>query len=118
MKNEPEDFEGDVSDKEWQLKNVEEVDEQLATDTVTDKDENTVSSDNAKVDGQVTEMSLKGKSEYVRNKAKKLAELKQEFNKVNEQHPLPDELKQKPVVKISAKKKGKMQSVLLSNQPK
>ena len=124
-KNEPEDFEGDVSDEELKLKNAEEADEQLGTDTVISEDRNTARSDNAKVDGQVTETSLKGKGEYVRDKAKNIAELKRELDKVKEQYPLPDELKKKPMVKKSAKGKGKMQGnevirreSLHSNQPK
>jgi hypothetical protein len=124
-KNKPEDFEGDVSDEELKLKNAEEADEQLGTDTVTSEDRNTAGSDDVKVDGQVTETSSKGKGEYVRDKAKNIAELKQELDKVKEQYPLPDELKKKPVVKKLAKGKGKMQGdeviqreSLCSNQPK
>jgi hypothetical protein len=75
-KNEPEDFEGNVSDEELKLKNAEEADEQLGTDTVTSEDRNTAGSDDAKVDGQVTETLSKGKGEYVRDKAKNIAELK------------------------------------------
>ena len=125
MKNEPEDFEGDVPDEELKLKNVEEADEQLAIDEVTSENKNNAGSDDKKVDGQVTETSLKGKSDYMRNKAKNIAELKRELDKVKEQYPLPDGLEQKPVVKKLAKRKDKMQGdkvirreSLRSNQPK
>jgi hypothetical protein len=108
------------------LKNAEEADEQLGTDTVTSEDRNTAGSDNAKVDGQVTETSSKGKGEYMRDKAKKnISELKRELDKVKEEYPLPDELKKKPMVKKLVKGKGKMQGdevirreSLRSNQPK
>jgi hypothetical protein len=91
------------------LKNAEEADEQLGTDTVTSEDRNTAGSDDVKVDGQVTETLSKGKGEYMRDKAKNIAELKRELDKVKEQYLLPDELKKKPVVKKLVKGKGKMQ---------
>lgn len=79
----------------------------MDTDRVANEDSNAAGSDNAKVDDQVSETSSKGTNEYVRNKAKNIAELKGELDNVNAQHPLPDE-KQKPVSKKLAKKKGKV----------
>lgn len=107
-KDEPEDFEGDISDDEWKL-NAEEENRQSATDRVTNEDSNAAGGDDAKVDDQVSETSSKGTNESVRNKAKNIAELQGELDNVNAQHPLPDELKQKPASKKSAKKKGKVQ---------
>jgi hypothetical protein len=80
------------------LKNAEEEDEEGSN----------TGSDDAKVDDKASGTLSKGTSEYVRNKAKNGAELKQELDKVNEQHMLPNELKEKPVAKKSAKK-GKVQ---------
>ena len=108
-KDKPEDFEGDISNDEWKLKNAEEENRQLATDRVTNEDSNAAGSDNAKVHDQVSETSSKGTNEYVRNNAKNIAKLQGELNNVNAQHLLSDELKQKPVSKKSAKKKGKVQ---------
>jgi hypothetical protein len=82
---------------------------QLATNRVTNEDSNAAGGDDTKVDDQVSETSSKGTNECVRNKAKNIAELQGELDNVNTQHPLPDELKQKPASKKSAKKKGKVQ---------
>ena len=108
MKDEPEDFEGNISDDEWKL-NAKEENRQLATNRVTNEDSNAAGGDDVKVDDQVSETLSKGTNESMRNKAKNIAELQGELDNVNAQHPLPDESKQKPVSKQSAKKKGKVQ---------
>jgi hypothetical protein len=71
---------------------------------------NVAGRDNAKGDGNATEAGLKSNrsSKYERNKAKNIAKLKQELAKLNEQYPIPKELKEKAGPKKSAtKKKGK-----------
>ena len=78
-------------------------------DRVTNEDSNAAGSDDAKVDDQVSETSSKGTNEYMRNKAKNIAELEGELDNVNVQHLLPNE-KQKPASKKSVKKKGKVDS--------
>lgn len=61
--------------------------------------------DDVQGDGHATEARSKGQSEYERNKAKNIAELEQELSRIDEQYPLPEELKRKPGPKKSAAKK-------------
>ena len=69
------------------------------------KEKDVAGGDDVKGDGHATEGRLKGQSEYKRNRAKNIAELEQELGQLNEQYPLPDELKWKPGPKKSAANK-------------
>jgi hypothetical protein len=78
----------------------------LATDSSAKIKENDVAGgDDAKGDGDGTETRSKGQSDYERNKAKNIAELQRELGQLNEQYPVPDEVKRKPEPKKSSANK-------------
>jgi hypothetical protein len=80
----------------------------LATDGSAKIKENDVAGGDDAKDGDGIETGSKGQSDYERNKAKNIAELERELGQLNEQYPVPDELKRKPgPKKSSAKNKSK-----------
>jgi hypothetical protein len=99
--------EREVSDDEWDAKNRDEVEGEgkLNTDDSVKAIENDVAGgDDVEGDDHPTEAVPKGPSEYERNKAKNIAELKRELSQLNERYPLPEELKRKPEPKKAANK--------------
>ena len=99
--------EHEVSDDEWNAKNRDEVEGEgklNTNDSVKAIENDVAGGDNVEGDDHPTKVVPKGLSEYERNKAKNIAELKQELGQLNEWYPLPEELKRKPEPKKAVNK--------------
>jgi hypothetical protein len=116
--------EREVSDEEWKAKNEREpeAEGQSATgNAVKSIETNVAGADDAKGDADVMETGSKtrGLSEYERTKAENIAKLKLQLAKLDEQFPVPEELKRKEGPKKSANQgKPKGEGVIRRESPR